>query len=72
MIDQFNYFQRYKYIQIKRQQTRSSSSQEEVQKLVEKKLCKKIVFHAKTDNVPANYVTELYDNVNDLTNDCTG
>ena len=43
---------------------------EEVQKLVKENSVKKVVFHAKTEYVPANYVVEmLHDNDNDITND---
>ena len=48
----------------------SSDLPEEVQKLVKENSVKKVVFHAKTEYVPANYVVEmLHDNDNDITND---
>ena len=48
----------------------SSDLRDDVQKLVRKTLYK-IVSHAKTDNVSANYVVEINNNVNQITNDCT-
>ena len=48
----------------------SSDLPEEVQKLVKENSVKKVVLHAKTEYVPANYVVEmLHDNDNDITND---
>ena len=48
----------------------SSDLPEEVQKLVKENSVKKVVFHAKTEYVPANYVVEmLHDNDNGITND---
>ena len=48
----------------------SSDLPEEVQKLVKENSVKKVVFHAKTEYVLANYVVEmLHDNDNDITND---
>ena len=50
----------------------SSDLPEEVQKLVKENSVKKVVFHAKTEYVPANYVVEMLhdnDNDNDITND---
>ena len=48
----------------------SSDLPEEVQKLVKENSVKKVVFHAKTEYVPVNYVVEmLHDNDNDITND---
>ena len=48
----------------------SSDLPEEVQKLVKENSVKKVVFRAKTEYVPANYVVEmLHDNDNDITND---
>ena len=50
----------------------SSDLPQEVQKLVKENSVKKVVFHAKTEYVPANYVVEmLHDNDNDngTTND---
>ena len=41
---------------------------EEVQKLVKENSVKKVVFHAKTEYVPANYVVEMLHD-NDITND---
>ena len=52
----------------------SSDLPEEIQKLVKKNSLKKVVFHAKTEYVPANYVVEMLhdnDNDNDITNDST-
>ena len=48
----------------------SSDLRDDVQKLVRKTLYK-IVSHGKTDNVSANYVVEINNNVNQITNDCT-
>ena len=50
----------------------SNDQPEEVQKLVYENSVKTIVYHAKTDDVPASYELEVYDNVNDITNDFTG
>ena len=49
----------------------SNDLPEEVQKLVKENSVKKVVFHAKTEYVPANYVVETHDkdNDNDMTND---
>ena len=49
----------------------SSDLPEEVQKLVKENSVKKVVFHAKTEYVPANYVVEMHDNDNEITNDST-
>ena len=40
----------------------SSDLLEEVQKLVKKNSVKKVVFHAKIEYVPANYIVEMHDN----------
>ena len=50
----------------------SSDLPEEVQKLVKENSVKKILYHVKTKNVPANYVVEMYDNENNTTNVYTG
>ena len=50
----------------------SSDLPEEVQKLVKENSVKKIIYHAKTKNFPANYAVEMYDNENDTTNVYTG
>ena len=50
----------------------SSEQPNEIQKITRENPVKKIVHHAKTDNVPANYVVESYDNENDTTNVYTG
>ena len=48
----------------------SSDLPEELQKLVKENSVKKVVFHAKTEYVPATYVVEmLHDNDNDITID---
>ena len=80
VIDQFIYFQRFKYISNVTQQARSLSSQaslsaqtsgvqmdltsselpNEIQKIIREDSVKKIVYHAKTDHVPANYVLEMH------------
>ena len=39
----------------------SSNLPEEVEKLVKENSVKKIIYHVKTKNVPANYVVEMYD-----------
>ena len=44
----------------------------EIQKIIREGPLKKIVYHAKTDHVPANYVVKMYDNENDTTNVYTG
>ena len=52
----------------------SSDLPEEVQKLVKENSVNKVLFHAKTEYVPANYVVEmLHDNDNDrdILNDST-
>ena len=46
----------------------TSDLPEEVQKLVKEISVKKIIYLVKTKYVPANYVVEMYDNVNDTTN----
>ena len=71
VIDQFIYFQRHKFSQnVGQMDLQSSDLPEEVQKLVKGNSVKKVVFHAKTEYVPANYVVEmLHDNDNDITND---
>ena len=53
----------------------SSDLPEEVQKLLKENSVKRVVFHAKTEFVPANYVGQMLhgnDNDNDITNDSTG
>ena len=45
----------------------SSDLPEEVQKLVRENSVKNVVFHAKTEYVPANYVVEMHGNDNDFT-----
>ena len=50
----------------------SNDQPEEVQKLVYENSVKTIVYHAKTDAIPASYELEMYDNVSDITNDFTG
>ena len=50
---------------------RSSDLPEKVQKLVKENSVKKVVFHAKIEYVPANYVVEMHDNDNEITNDST-
>ena len=50
----------------------SSDLPEEVQKLVKKNSVKKMIYHLKTKNVPANYVVEMYGNENDTNNVHTG
>ena len=47
----------------------SSDLPEEVQKLVKENSLKKVVFHAKTEYVPANYIVEMHGNDNYITND---
>ena len=50
----------------------SSDLPEEVQNLVKDNSVKKVVFHAKPEYVPANFVVEmLHGNDNDITNDST-
>ena len=49
----------------------SSDLPEEVQKLVKEDSVKKVVFHAKTEYVTANYVVGMHDTDNDITNDST-
>ena len=49
----------------------SSDLPEEVQKLVKENSVKKVVFHAKTEYVTANYVVGMHDIDNDITNDST-
>ena len=49
----------------------SSDLPEEVQKLVKENSVKKVVFHAKTEYVPAIYVVEMHGNDNDITIDFT-
>ena len=87
VIDQFIYFQRFKYIGNVSQQARSLSSQailstqtsstgvqldltsselpKEIQQKVKEDSVKKIMFHAKTENVPDNYVLQMYDDEDD-------
>ena len=90
VIDQFVYFQRYKFCQNVSQQTRSMSFQAslsaqrnsgtqmdlhssdlpaEVQKLPKENSVKIVVFYAKTEYVPANYVVEMHGNDTDITID---
>ena len=45
----------------------SSDLPEELQKLVKENSVKKIIYHVKIKNVPANYVVEMYDNERDTT-----
>ena len=52
----------------------SSDLPEEVQKLVKENSVRKVVFHAKTEYVPDNYVVKTphgNDDDNDITNDST-
>ena len=50
----------------------SSELPNEIQKIIGENSVKKIVCHAKTDHVPANYVVEMYENEKDTTNVNTG
>ena len=50
----------------------SSELPNEIRKIIREDSVKKIVYHAKTDHVPTNYVVEMHDNENDTTNVNTG
>ena len=50
----------------------SSELPKEIQQKVKEHSVKKIMFHAKTENVPANYVLQMYDDEDDSdSNVCT-
>ena len=50
----------------------SSELPNEIQKIIREDSVKKIVYHAKTDHVLANYVVKMHDIENDNTNNNTG
>ena len=50
----------------------SSELPNEIQKILREVSVKKVVYHAKTDHVPVNYLVEMHDNENDTTNVKTG
>ena len=76
VIDQFVYFQRFKFIRIpelvlvpKRQpgvqmDLNSSELPDEIKTIVKEDTVKKIMYYKKTANIPANFVLEMHD-IND-------